>query len=133
MSAGAAVIEAAREVVVMVADRLQETALDIISGPGGVLVLVLGLAGVAVLLHDAVRIGYLLSRAWHRSAQPPRRSRAVGLPRDALTLVVPKTAAPRSKVPATARHAVQTPPTEIAAIREAVREIGAIAAEMTIR
>jgi flagellar P-ring protein FlgI len=34
---------------------------------------------------------------------------------------------------AAALHAVQTPPTEIAAILEALREIGAIAAEMTIR
>jgi flagellar P-ring protein FlgI len=34
---------------------------------------------------------------------------------------------------AAALHAVQTPPTEIAAILEALREIGAIAAEITIR
>jgi hypothetical protein len=123
MSAGAIVVDAAREVMVTVADRLQETALEIIAGPGGALVLVLGVAGVAVLVHDAVRIAHRLVRGWLHRRRPPQTrelrargllslgaapaeiARAIGLPRDALTLVVPGAVAPRTNVPATAPSA----------------------------
>jgi hypothetical protein len=107
--------------------RVQETALEIIAGPGGVLVLVLGILGVCVLAYDLVWLARRMAagRLGRRAPAPSRAvrargllelgagpaeiARAVGLPRDALALVTPVPGAPRPKVPAAAQTAAPQP------------------------
>jgi hypothetical protein len=107
--------------------RLQETALEIIAGPGGVLLLVLGILGMCVLAYDLFWLARRVVAGWlgrrmpvptrearvrgllRLGAAPAEIARAVGLPRDALALVAPVKGASRPKVPAAAHSAAPQP------------------------
>jgi hypothetical protein len=123
-AAGLSIVVAAAETVI---GRFHQTALDVIAGPGGVLVLALGVLGLAVLVLDAALIGVRTVRrflARRRPSNPAARARglaslgaapaeiarATGLPRDALLLVAPDALVPRTKVPTTAESSAPSAP-----------------------
>jgi hypothetical protein len=122
--------------------RFQETAVEIIAGPGGPILLSVGILGIALLAFEVL---LLMVRVARRSldrrkpistpadrarglaslgAAPAEISRATGLPRDVLTLVAPDAVSPRTKLPAAALSAAHSaspaPPAAVATALEVV-------------